>query len=335
MMGEKVNLFDVDAKRIEQLNAKRTIKMTGVLEGEYVINKITNDIGCAIEHAELIIVILPTVYHENVARLAAPYLKDGQVVILNPGGTGGALEFMSVIRAAGCRADVTVAETNSMIYACRAPVIGEVHVFGMKKLVHIAALPAKNIGRVIELTENIYPQFTPVDNVLYTSLNNTTAMVHPVPMILNSARIESGIPFEYYSDGFTKSVADVVESLDAERMAIGDALGIKLASIVQWYKYRYGVEGESLYEAIHRVDEYDGIAAPSNLNVRYLFEDLPTGLVPMAEFGKLLGVKAPVMNAAIDFGNALLHRDFRADGRTLKKLGLEGKKIEEMLSFVS
>lgn len=335
MMGYKVSLFDVDEKRVEQLRAKGKIKMTGVLSGEYSIDIITNDIGQAVAGAKLIIVILPTVYHENIARLVAPHLCDGHVVILNPGGTGGALEFTSTINKAGCRGDITVAETNSMIYACRAPIIGEVHVFGIKKMVHIASFPASGINRVVELTKDIYPQFVPVSNVLYTSLNNTTAMVHPVPMILNAGRVESGVPFEYYSDGFTASVADVVESLDAERLAIGKAMGIQLDSIVQWYKYRYEVDAGTLFDAIHKVDDYKGISAPSNLNVRYLFEDIPTGLVPMSCLGAAFGVKTPLMNAAIDFGNALLHRDFRTDGRTLKKLGLQGKGIKEIVDFVS
>ncbi|MBV5337215.1 MAG: NAD/NADP octopine/nopaline dehydrogenase family protein, partial [Deltaproteobacteria bacterium] len=233
MMGYKVSVFDVDRERVEQLSAKGKIAMTGVLSGEHPIDRVTNDIGEAIAGVKLIIVILPTIYHENIARLAAPHLCNDQVVILNPGGTGGALEFNSTIRKAGCLADVTVAETNSMIYACRAPVVGEVHVFGIKKTVHIASLPANRINRVLDLTRAIYPQFSPVSNVLYTSLNNTTAMVHPVPMILNAGRVESGVPFEYYSDGFTASVSDVVESLDAERLAIGEAMEIKLESIAE------------------------------------------------------------------------------------------------------
>ena len=226
MMGYKVSLFDVDEKRIKQLKARGKIKMTGVLSGEYSIDRITNHIGKAMAGAQLIIVILPTVYHENIARLAAPHLCDDQIVILSPGGTGGALEFTSVINKAGCRKAITVAETNSMIYACRAPIIGEVHVYGIKKMVHIASFPASGIHQVVELTKDIYPQYAPVSTVLLTSLNNTTAMVHPVPMILNAGRIESGVPFEYYSDGFTASVSELVESRDPARTELTNNLGL-------------------------------------------------------------------------------------------------------------
>jgi opine dehydrogenase len=334
-MGYGVNLFDVDSQRIELLKRTGKIKMTGIFTGEYPIELITNSIEKAISGVNVIIVILPTIYHENIARLAAPFLCDDQIVILNPGATGGALEFRAVLSREGCSADVTVAETNTMIYACRAPNVGEVHVFGMKQLVYVATLPSKNASKVIEAIQEAYPQFKAVPNVLHTSLNNTTAMVHPIPMILNAGRVESGKSFEYYFDGFTPSVSSVVETLDSERLAIGKALGLELPSIVQWYKYRYGVKGEILFDTIQKVTEYTGISSPPTLNTRYLFEDIPTGLVPLAYLGKAVGVKTPIMDAAIDLGNALLHRDFRIEGRSLSKLGLSGKGIREIIEFVS
>lgn len=335
MMGYKVSIFDVDTQRVDQLRAKGKIRLTGILSGEYPIDTITSSIGEAVAGARMIIVIIPTVYHDNIAHLVAPYLCDDQVIVLNPGATGGALEFRAILSKEGCTAAVTVAETNTMIYACRAPNIGEVHVFGMKQLVYVASLPTKNIKMVVELINEVYPQFKAVSNVLYTSLNNTTAMVHPIPVILNAGRIESGNPFEYYFDGLTPSVSDVVEALDAERLAIGNAMGIHLDSIIQWYKYRYGVDGDTLYDTIRKVTEYQGITSPPSLNTRYLFEDIATGLVPLSYLGQAVGVNTPIMSAAIDFGNALLHRDFRAEGRTLDKLGLSGRGIKEIIECVS
>lgn len=335
MMGNAVCLFDVDEDKIEKLNWKKTISMEGALEGEYRINVITSDIQTAIEYSDVIIVILPTVYHRDIANSAYPYLRDGQVVLLTPGGTGGALEFVNILKEHSCTKDVTVAETNSMLYAGRSKHPGFVHVFGIKKEIYISCIPAKNIWHVIESIQDTYPQFSPVANVLHTSLNNTTAVVHPLPMILNAGKIESAENFEYYFDGFTESVSASVECLDSERVAIGAAFGLKLPSIIDLYEMRYGVRGNNLCETINKVEEYRGILAPDTLNSRYLFEDIPTGLVPLAMIGKAVGVATPVIDASIELGSRLLNRDFRSSGRSMSRLGIEGLGAQEILEFVS
>ncbi len=44
----------------------------------------------------------------------------------------------------------------------------------------------------------------------------------------------------------------------------------------------------------------------------------------MAEIGKLLGVRTPVMDALITLASTALGIDFRRDGLTLAKMGLAG-----------
>jgi len=171
-------------------------------------------------------------------------------------------------------------------------------------------------------------------NVLFTSLSNPNAMVHPAPTLLNAGRIESQSPFEYYSEGVTPSLAALVEKLDAERLAVARALGVDVPSVKDFYTMSYGVTGKDLHEQIQNVRAYDGIKGPTNLNTRYLFEDIPTGLVPLAELGKALGVKTPLMSAVVELGSAVLGRSFWQEGRTLEKLGLSGKSAREIRASV-
>ena len=65
-------------------------------------------------------VTTPATGHYELACLMAPYLKDGQIIVLNPGRTGGALEVYETIRNYGCDKDIIVAEAQTFIYACRA-----------------------------------------------------------------------------------------------------------------------------------------------------------------------------------------------------------------------
>jgi opine dehydrogenase len=155
-------------------------------------------------------------------------------------------------------------------------------------------------------------------------------MMHPAPTLLNAGRIESRSPFEYYSEGVTPSLARVVERIDAERRAVARAMGVEVPSIKDFYAMSYGVSGKDLHDAIQQVRAYDGIKGPTSLNTRYLFEDIPTGLVPLSCLGRAMGVPTPAMDAVIELGSILLNRDFRKEGRSLEKLGLAGKSPEEI-----
>ena len=95
------------------------------------------------------------------------------------------------------------------------------------------------------------------------------------------------------------------------------------------------MEGKDLYEQIQKVRAYDGIMGPTSLNTRYIFEDLPTGLVPFSALGKAMGVPTPTMNAIVEVGNILLERNFWAEGRSLERLGLAGLSAAEIKAKVA
>jgi opine dehydrogenase len=280
-------------------------------------------------------VVVPTIYQGSVARAMAPFLTDGQVIVLHPGATGGALEVRAAIRDAGAHVAVTVAETDTLLYACRSPRAGEAIIYGMKDRVHVATLPAAEAPRVAHVLCTAFPQYKPVGNVLVTSLMNANAMMHPAPTLLNAGRIESQTSFEYYSGGITPSIARVVEAIDAERMAVAKALDVRVPSITQWYTACYGVTGQDLCSQVQQVKAYEGIKGPTTLNTRYLFEDIPTGLVPLSLLGRTTGIATPIMESVVTLGNALLGRDFWREGRSLEKLGLAGKSPTEIHAVIA
>lgn len=65
---------------------------------------------------------------------------------------------------------------------------------------------------------------------------------------------------------------------------------------------------------------YYKIQAPSKLESRLITEDVPTGILPMVELGKISGVPTPLLKSVLHISEALLERDFNVDGRTLKNL---------------
>lgn len=334
LLGYPVSLFDVEKVKLDGLMKTGIIKLTGAVEGNARIPLITGDIANAISGAEVIMVVIPTVYQRSIAIAMAPFLVDGQIIVLNPGATGGALEVRTAIQEAGCKANLIIAETHTLLYACRSPQAGEAYIGGIKDEVELATLPASAATKVAAILNRPFPQFKAVENILVTSLNNANAMMHPAPTLLNAGRIESKSSFNYYSDGITPALAKVIEKLDAERLAIANALGVKVPTINDFYTASYGATGADLYEQIQKVKAYEGIKGPTSLNTRYLFEDIPTGLVPLSLFGRALGVSTPTMNAVIELGNILHGKNYWEEGRSLEKLGLAGKTPTEIRELV-
>jgi opine dehydrogenase len=70
------------------------------------------------------------------------------------------------------------------------------------------------------------------------------------------------------------------------------------------------------------------------LNARQILEDVPTGLVPLVSLGALAGVQTPACRAVTDVCCLLLDRDFWAEGRNARNLGLEEMSVDEIAAYV-
>ncbi|NLY45444.1 MAG: NAD(P)-binding domain-containing protein [Tissierella sp.] len=330
MNGYKVNLYNRTLEKILPLIKEPIIHLTGEENGFGVLNKVTSHIGEAIEDVDIIMVTTPALAHYNIAKEMAPYLKDGQIIVLNPGRTGGALEVYETLLKTRKRNNIIVAEAQTFIYAARSTSINNAHIFKSKKEVSLAAIPATKTDYVVELINEAYPQFVPAKDVLETSINNYGAIFHPAPTLLNSGHIERCSPFEYYIEGITPSIGNFLEKMDRERMELGRLLQVDAISATDWLYDSYGAKGDSIYEAIQNNPGYRGLQAPQGLYNRYIYEDVPCSLVPMESMAALFGMKTPAISSMIDIAQIMTNRDFRSEGRSAERLGLDGLSIAEM-----
>lgn len=338
LMGADVALWNRTFEHIAVVKKRGGIELESPEGGPHgfgQIKLVTSDLAEAISHAQVIMVVLPSSAHADVAKAAAPHLKDGQIVILHPGRTLGALEFAKVMRDNGCTADVTVAEAETFIYASRADGPAQARIFRIKEAVPLAALPSNRNEMVLEAIQHAYPQFIDGMDVLHTGLNNMGAIFHPALTLLNAGWIEhTHGDYQFYIDGVTPSVARVLEVLDRERVTVASAVGIRARTSLEWLKLAYDTVGEDLHEAIHNQPGYYGIKAPPTLNHRYIFEDVPMSLVPIASLGMRYGVSVRGMESIIRLGSIIHRTDYWRRGRTVERLGLEQWSVSELTRFV-
>jgi len=330
IMGYEVNLYNRNEERIWGVRATGNIEVSGEVEGSGRLNLCTTVMEDAIQDAELIMVVVPAFAHRWMAEQPAPFLKDGQVLILHPGRTFGALEFRLVLNEKKVTANVIIAEAQTFIYASRVIGPGQVHIFKIKNSIPVASVRAYLIPKVLKMLKGIYPQFVAGDNIFKTSFDNIGSIFHPAITILNSGWIEGESDFEFYREGVTPSVARVLEKVDEERISVAEALGIRAIPALQWLYIAYNTAGGNLYEAIRKNPGYQGIKAPRALKMRYLEEDVPCSLVPISSTGKMFGIETPAINNLISLASLLNERDYMSEGRTVERLGIHKMSLREL-----
>lgn len=330
ILGFEVRLYNRSPERLAAVEAMGGIAVEGEVEGFGPVAVATVDLAKAVRGAHVLMVVVPATGHRDIAEAVAPHLSDGQVIVLNPGRTFGALEFRQVLAARKVTADVIIAEAQTLVYASRATNPGQVRIFRIKNAIPVASIRAYRIPEVLRLLRTAYPQFVPGDNVFKTSFDNIGAVFHPALTVLNAGWIEDDSEFQFYIQGCTPSVARVLERLDAERVAVAGALGIRAMTARQWLYFAYEAGGRNLHEAMHANPGYRGIMAPITLHMRYLTEDVPMSLVPMASLGEMLGIPTPAIKAVIGLAGSLLDTDFWQEGRTVERLGIKGLSVRKL-----
>jgi len=340
LMGFEVRIFNRSPNRLEPIRRRGAIELIAH-DGEEIPRGVapmalaSTNMQEVLQDADVIMVAVPATGHAWLAEAMAPHLKDGQIVVLNPGRTGGALEVHHIFDEKNVSADVTVAETQTFLYASRSVNPAQVQIFRIKNSVPVAAIPAYRTPEVVKALSQAFSQFIPGDNVIKTGMDNIGAVFHPAVTVLNSARIESTRgEFEYYIEGITPSVAKVLEAIDKERVAVGAIMGFNCMTAREWLYVAYDAAGETLQQAIHANRGYYGIQAPPHLHHRYLTEDVPMSLVPIASIGEMFGSPCRNICTVIQLANVMHGCDYWETGRTAEKLGLAGLGLQDIRQLV-
>jgi len=334
LRGHDVALYNRSDSRIAAFQDRGSIELCDKINGFGALSYIGTDLAAAISDRDVIMIVTTATAHRPLAQEMAPHLRNGQIILLNPGRTFGALEVSHTIHQAGCTADVVVGEANTLVYVSRVLVPGTAVIKAIKKSVSISAVSADDTPYLVSRLSGVYPQFTAAASFLDTSLGNIGAVFHPAIALLNKDRILAKVPFDFYSDGVTRKTARYLEQIDKERDAVGAILGHRPLSITKWLSSRYGLQPADIYTMLRSNPSYRNLPAPTTLDHRYLWEDVPMGLVPISDVASAVGVDTPAINHLIDEASGMLGRDFRNEGRTLEKLGLPRDRVKEALATI-
>ena len=335
----QVRIFDYFEETINMLKEKGEIELTGAVKGRGKLSMATTNLKEAMDGTEFIMVVTPALYHKKIAADIAPYVKKDTIIMLSPSSVFGAFAFKKALEDAGNREEVVIGETNSLLFAARLVENGRVNIGGKKDVLMAAAFPADKTDEMYEFIKPVMKETKCFDNVLATSFDNTNAMVHPLPTMLNCNWSESGAKYKYYQDGIGPTCGRIVEQIDKERVDIGKKLGLipgkDLFDIYMEYEDQYKATGPDVSSMLKTVKAYDSIYASNEVKTRYIMEDIPTGMVPFVAVGKLLNMPVKKMQMVIDLCEGMLDEDLTEceSARTLERLGLDGMNAEDIVYY--
>jgi opine dehydrogenase len=337
--GFKLRLHDIDDARLSEIRARGGVDVEGEKGGFAAVERATTDLALAIDGADVIIVVTGGNAQAVVARSLAPLLRNGQVILLIQGNTGGSLIVRRALDDAGCRAEIDVAEMDNYPYSCWRLSPTRIRPIVRKRWLQIATFPGNRISAVFPRLSPLFPEAVAAPNILYTGFTNANAMLHVANCVANAGRIESGADYKFYAEGVTPAVARLYQAINGERVAVAAALGASVPTLADWFDRVYGVREATLVETCQRLTynsdgPYQATGTPKSLDHKFITEDVPTGLIPMSALGAAAGVRTPAIDALVEIVRDMTGRDIAAEGRTLERLGLRGMDAPQIRRVV-
>jgi len=294
------------------------------------LNMVTTNFKEALKGVSYIMMDVPAIGTNSFFNSIVPYLEDGQTVI-KWSANFSALSFASILKEKGVKKDITLAEAHTMPWGCRLVAPGTVQTMVWVIKLLFATLPSKNIDRVINDVKNMYPVVAG-ENVLATSLNNLNPVCHPVGTVMNAGWIDTiGKDFALNAFGNTLSISRGIKVVFEEISSLANAIGVTMLQYPEEDFWRRSAIMSTYARApFDKEGAVAKITGPSSVKSRYITEDVPYGLVPIAKLARKFNVTTPVIDAIIQLASVINQTNYMEEGMSLEELGIADLNQEEL-----
>ncbi len=333
--GADVTLFSAYGKELEAIRSASGIALRGAGPvGTYQVDrtdapsiKLTAELDAAVSDAEIIFVTGPVHKQRTYAMVLADHLKDGQVLVLCPGRSLGALETAWALRIGGCAADITIVETQCLPYWIDAQ-------GAVLNLTDCGPSPTATLPRgrndVLEGIKRFLPNIAPKDSVLSSGFADGSALVEFPALMMGGAALSSGaisVPMggqplaenQTFASLIGPEQKSLVERLAAERHAVAHKFGVRdLPSAAQWIDTHAGAMKGQNRRAIPSIEEAKAV----------LRDGVVGSLVPLISGAELAKVDVPVTRSMVTLASAILGADVASAGRRLDTIGVREADID-------
>jgi len=334
--GHRVRFWRRDARALDALRASGAITLKDA-DGErrVPIACVSESVGEALRGAELVVMPDPAFTQTDNAARIAPHLADGQVVFLPPGSFGSYV-MTKTIRAAGNRARFAFAETGTLPWLTRKHGPETAAITARATRLPTGVFPARAAAQATAVVRSAFAALEPVEDALSAALMNAGPIIHPPLILMNAGPLEHFERWDIHNEGTQASIRRVTDALDAERIALREALGYAAPHFPLADHYRPDGDEWMYGRKVHKklTDSKDWRERIVLAEHRYMREDVELGLAFLVSVAEWAGVPCPVACGLLSIASAVMRRDLRASGRTLENLGLAGLSREAMRALL-
>jgi opine dehydrogenase len=334
--GHHVRLWRRDKDSFQEVIQTQAINVKDHKGSRTVLLKLAStDLKEVVAGAELIVIPLPAVSQQSLAKKLVDVLEDGQVIFLPPG-TFGSYLMAKVLVEEGCKAKVVFAETGTLPYLARKYDEQTVSISGRATRLPTGVFPREQSEHAFNVLRKAFPTVEPIQDALDGALMNAGPIIHPPLILMNAGPIEHFDKWDIHNEGTQTSIRNVHKALDEERIQIREALGYDAPHFplddhynLEGEEWMYGngahdklVDGEDWYEPLHLKTH------------RYMREDVACGLAFLVSLGEWLEIPVPIAKGLLSIASAVVGEDFRETGRTMENLQLASKTKDELTEML-
>ena len=334
--GAEVTLFSAYGAELEKLRASSGITLRGEGPiGTFAVDRdsgpsvrTTAELDSAVSGADVIFLTGPVHKQRTYAMVLADHLADGQVLVIAPGRSLGAVEAAWMLRIGGCKANITLVETQGLPYWISEA--GAVLNLTAAAPVAAATLPRGRTD-ILESLSVYLPNLEPISSVLESGFADGSAMVELPALLLSGPALSAGaasipmggVPLDE-NQTFAALIGEqhraVISALASERRVVAHAFGVrKLPSDDTWIATHAGAPRGAGSRHV-----------PDRASANALLRDGVIGsLVPLISAADLAGVDVPMTRSIVTLAGTVLGADVAAAGRRLETIGITANDLDD------
>lgn len=334
--GADVTLFSAYGAELEAMRAGSGIALRGAGPvGSYQIDRadapsvqLTAELDAAVKDAQLIFLTGPVHKQRTYAMVLADHLSDGQVLVLSPGRSLGALETAWLLRIGGATADITIVETQGAPFWVQAE-------GAVLHLTDAGSVPAATLPRgrsnVLQAVQKYLPNVVETDSVLASGFADGSALVEFPALLMGGPALGSGaipVPMggqpldenQTFASLIGPEQRGLIDDLASERRAVSASFGLRdLPTTDDWIATHAGaLKGDGRRPI------------PNDAEAKALLRDGVIGsLTPLVSAAELAGIDVPVTRSMITLASSVLGADVASAGRRLDTIGIRSSDLNE------
>ena len=331
----EVTLFSAYGKELEALRTSSGISIRGSGPvGTYQIDRnisnsiqTTAELDNCIKNANVIFLTGPVHKQRTYAMVLADHISDGQVLVLAPGRSLGAIETAWHLRIGGCKSDITIVECQGLPYWVKAE--GTVLHLSPSGLVAAATLPSGRT-RIISSLIKFFPNLSSTASVLNSGFADGSALVEFPALLFGGPAMNNGaikVPMggtplsenQNFASLIGKEQLALINQLAKERRQVAKSFGVRdLPTTEEWVKTHAGTIKDDVVRSV-----------PDQFTARNLLRCGVVGsLVPLFSAAKIAKINVPLTESMINIASSILGADVAAAGRRLDNMGITSTEIE-------